>query len=210
MTKKVMADIFVAPKSGNKKVGKNTVEPHMNVLSSFCKNPQDISFQTQKPHEKIILFLRSHFITNLSWIIVSIVLIIVPLILVIFLNNTHLPFFSSEVTTRFTVVFILLYYLIVFSYVFLSFLSWFYNVFIVTTERILDIDYSDIVVHNMAETKLNHIEDVRYTQSGFIPSFIDYGNLFVQTAGTEENFEAFSIPKPAEATDIITQLTGKK
>lgn len=210
-----MTDIFVAPKKHNKQKGKNAEsilidQPHMNVLSSFCQNPQGVSFETQKGTESIILFLRSHFLTNLSWIIISIILVILPLIAALFLPNMHLGFLSSEVVSRFVTVFALFYYLIVFSYIFLSFLSWFYNVFIVTTERILDIDYSDIVVHNMAETKLNHIEDVRYTQSGFIPSFINYGNLFVQTAGTEENFEAFSIPKPREATDIITDLTGRK
>ena len=196
-----MADIFVAPKQN---------KPHMNILSSFCQNPQGVSFETQKDQELIILFLRSHFLTNLSWIFLIIVLIALPLIAGVILPNMHISFLASEVASRFVTVFALFYYLIVFSYIFLSFLSWFYNVFIVTTERILDIDYSDIVVHNMAETKLNHVEDVRYTQSGFIPSFINYGDLFVQTAGTEANFEASSIPRPREATDIITELTGKK
>mgnify|MGYP001611990973 FL=1 len=79
----------------------------------------------------------------------------------------------------------------------------------VTTERIVDIDYSDIVVHNIAVTSLTHVQDVNYTQSGFIPTFFNYGDLFVQTAGNEKNFEAMSIPKPREATHIIGDLTGK-
>lgn len=206
-----MTDIFVASKQDdNKKTMPISSEPHMNILSSFCQNPQGVSFETQKEEESIILFLRAHFLTNLSWIIISIILVILPLIATLFLPNMHLAFLSSEVASHFVTVFTLFYYLIIFSYIFLSFLNWFYNVFIVTTERILDIDCSDIVVHNIAETKLSHIEDVRYTQSGFIPSLVNYGDLFVQTAGTEENFEAFSIPKPIEATDIITNLTGKK
>lgn len=196
-----MTDLFVAPKQN--------IEPHMNVLSSFCQSPKGISFQTQKEKETIILFLRSHFITNLSWIIFTAILACLPLIVTLFLPLFKIDFLSSPAAARFSTIYALFYYLIIFSYAFISFLHWFYNVFIVTTERIVDIDYSDIVVHNMSQTKLNHIEDVTYTQSGFIPSFFNYGNLFVQTAGTEENFEAFSIPRPAEATDIITQLTGK-
>ncbi len=192
-----MADIFVAPKN-------------MSAFSSFCRNPKGISFQTQKQKESIVLFLRSYFVTNLSWIFLSIVLVILPMALAMFLPNMHISFLTSETASHFTTIFVLLYYLIVFSYIFLSFLTWFYNVFIVTTERIVDINYSDIVVHNMAETNLSHIEDVRYTQSGFIPSFFNYGDLFVQTAGTEENFKASSIPKPGEATDIITGLMEKK
>ncbi len=203
-----MADIFVAPKGKNKPLLNS--KSHMPILSSFCENPKGVSFQTQKSDEFIALFLRSHFLTNLSWIAIAIALVFLPIVLGAFLSNASFSFLSTPQIIHFTIVFVLFYYLIVFSYVFLSFLGWFYNVFIVTTERILDIDYSDIVVHNMAETKLSHIEDVKYTQSGFIPSFINYGDLFAQTAGTEENFEALSIPKPRQATDIITELTGKK
>jgi membrane protein YdbS with pleckstrin-like domain len=195
-----MADIFVAPKKN---------EPHMHTLSSFCKNPLDVHFQTQKPHETIILFLRSHFITNLSWIIFAVVLICLPLIITLFLPLFKIDFLSTPAASRFTIVFTLFYYLLIFSYIFVSFLHWFYNVFIVTSERVVDIDYSDIVVHNIAVASLSHVQDVNYTQSGFIPTFFNYGDLFVQTAGEEMNFEAFSIPKPREATHIIGDLTGK-
>lgn len=195
-----MKDIFVAPKQNGF---------HMNTLSSFCQNPTDVHFQTQKPHETIILFLRSHFITNISWIIFTVILICLPLTITLFLSLFKLGFLSSLIAARFTVIYVLFYYLMVFSYVFISFLHWFYNVFIVTSQRVVDIDYSDIVVHNIAITSLSHVQDVNYTQSGFIPTFFNYGNLFVQTAGDERNFEAFSIPKPREATHIIGDLTGK-
>jgi hypothetical protein len=75
---------------------------------------------------------------------------------------------------------------------------------------LIDIDYSDIVIHNIAVTSLTHAQDVNYTQSGFIPTFFNYGDLFIQTAGDERNFEAVSIPKPREATHIIGDLTGLK
>lgn len=182
----------------------------MHPLSSFSHYPKGITFQTQKKEEIIILFLRSHFLANLTWITISAILLFLPLVIALFLPNMQLGILNSAGISHYILVFVLFYYLIIFSYIFLSFLSWFYNVFIVTTERVLDIDYSDVVVHNMSETKLSHIEDVRYTQSGFIPSFLNYGNLFIQTAGTEMNFEAFSIPKPREATHIVSGLTEKK
>lgn len=196
-----MRDIFVAPKRNGH---------HMKILSSFCQNPADVHFQTQKTHETIILFLRSHFIINLSWILIAAVLTVLPLIILPFLSGFGLDFLSASPANRFTAVFTFFYYLLVFSYVFVSFLHWFYNVFIVTSERVVDIDYSDIVVHNIAVASLSHIQDVNYTQSGFISTFFNYGNLFVQTAGSEMNFEALSIPKPREATHIIGDLTGIK
>lgn len=197
-----MADIFVAPKKENTKI-------HMNFLSTFCHNPEGVQFQTQKTNETIILFLRSHFATNISWIILTVILIVLPILAIILLPIFRIDFFSSQIIVRFTIIYIIFYYLMVFSYIFVSFLHWFYNVFIVTSERVVDIDYSDIVVHNIAVTSLSHVQDVNYTQSGFIPTFFNYGDLFVQTAGNEMNFEAYSIPKPREATHIIGDLTGK-
>ena len=199
-------DIFVAPKT--KKNHPQNLE-HMSLLSSFCNFPKGVHFQTQKSHEEIILFLRSHFVTNISWIILSLFLLVLPVIIAAFLPNFGLDFLSTPIVNRFITVFTLFYYLMLFSYIFISFLHWFYNVFMVTSERVVDIDYSDIVVHNIAVASLTHVQDVNYTQSGFIPTFFNYGDLFVQTAGNERNFEALSIPKPREATHIIGDLTGK-
>lgn len=200
-----MNDIFVAPK--HTAFSKDI--KGMNLLSNFCKNPQGVHFQTQKPHESIILFLRSHFIINISWIAFSLFLFVLPIIISAFLPNLGLDFIYSPAANRFIIVFTLFYYLMFLSYLFVNFLHWFYNVFIVTTERVVDIDYSDIVVHNIAVTNLSHVQDVNYTQSGFIATFFNYGDLFVQTAGNERNFEALSIPRPREATHIIGELTGK-
>jgi hypothetical protein len=206
-----MKDIYVAPKQNKKEetTGK-IIEPHMNALSSFSQNPKDVSFQTQKEKESIILFLRSHFITNISWILITLSLIVVPMIILPLLSNFDLGILSIPIAFRLKIVLILFYYFLVFSYAFLNFLHWFYNVFIVTTERVVDIDYSSVVVHNIAVASLSHVQDVNCTQSGFIPTLLNYGNLFVQTAGEEINFEAFSIPKPREATHIIGDLTGIK
>jgi membrane protein YdbS with pleckstrin-like domain len=201
-----MADIFVAPK--NKKECKNIKKSHMHSLSSFSQAPDGISFQTQKEKEFIILFLRSHFITNLSWITISIVLVVLPFIIFAFLSRFSFDFLSTSAAEHFTLVFTLFYYLLIFSYMFVSFLHWFYNVFIVTSERVVDIDYSDVVVHNIAIASLSHVQDVNYSQSGFIPTLFNYGDLFIQTAGDEKNFEAYSVPKPREATHIIGDLTG--
>lgn len=119
-----------------------------------------------------------------------------------------IDFFSSNIVAHFITTYAVFYYLIVFSYILINFLTWFYNIFIVTADRIIDIRYSDIVIHNVSETNLHHIEDVRYSQSGVIPTLFNYGNLYAQTAGTTENFEARSIPKPKEATDVIASLIG--
>ena len=203
-----MTDIFIAPIKNNHRNRRPIEESHMHMLSSFSKNPHGLSFQAQKKNESIILFLRPHYLTNLPWVLLGILLFFFPLIITQVLPMLGIDFFSSNIVAHFIATYAMFYYLIVFSYVLINFLTWFYNIFIVTADRIIDIRYSDIVIHNVSETNLHHIEDVRYSQSGVIPTLFNYGNLYAQTAGATENFEARSIPRPKEATDIIASLIG--
>jgi len=206
-----MTDIFIAPKQNKKKKIKNEItEPHMNFFSSFCVNPRGLAFQAQKKDESIVLFLRPYYLTNLPWVLFGIFLIFLPLIIAKIFPMFGINFFSSGIVSHFAITYIVFYYLMIFSYLLISFLTWFYNIFILTADRIVDITYSDIVVYNVSETKLTHVEDVGYSQTGVIPTLFNYGNLSAQTAGEMENFEARSIPNPKEATDIIASLIGKE
>ncbi len=51
------------------------------------------------------------------------------------------------------------------------------------------------------------MEDVTAKSGGFFASIFNFGNVFVQTAGTEVNLEFHNIPRPAEVTRIINSLT---
>lgn len=212
-----MQDIFVSPHHSKKEdspIVHQAIEPelitkhHAHLFSSFCTIPDDVHFENQQENEKILLFLRRHFITNISWIFIAIILTLIPVLIPFLfpLLNLNISFVPTGLIT----ISFLFYYLAIFSYALVSFMTWFYNIFIVTEQRVVDIDYSNTVIHNVAETKMSHIQDVNYTQVGFISSIFNYGNVFVQTAGSEVNFEAMSAPNPREATKIIANLIGGK
>lgn len=182
----------------------------MGMLATFCINPVGVTFATQEADETILLFLRRHFITNFPWIFSTIVLFLIPPILQILAQAgiTILPF--PPLPFKFVFVFFLLYYLIVFGFAFINFITWFYNISLITTKRIVDIDYSDIVYRNVAVTKLELIEDVNYIQTGVIRSLFNYGDVFAQTAGEREHFDFLAVPKPAEVVHIVQDLIGEK
>ena len=73
----------------------------------------------------------------------------------------------------------------------------------------VDVDYSDIIHHDIAITKLSNIEDIRYVQTGALRTFFNFGDVYAQTAGESENFEALAVPQPAYATELIGNLIGK-
>src|SRR5258708_1404507 len=111
-------------------VAEPPVEHHFHALASFCENPGTIAFETQEPDEKILLFLRRHFITNVPWIITTIFFLLLPFILNAVFIRTDFSF--SFIPSGFITVVVVFYYLIVFAYAFTSFLTWFYNISFVT------------------------------------------------------------------------------
>ena len=157
--------------------------------------------------ETVKLFVRRHVITNLPWIVTTIVLLLIPVLIQILLTLTATPL--PPLPNNFITIFLLFYYLITFTYAFISFLDWFYNIIIITNTEIIDIDYADVIYHDVAATNVNLVEDVNYTQVGFIRGLFNFGDVFVQTAGGKENIEALAIPQPARIARIILDFIGK-
>lgn len=213
-----MPDVFVAPSRQNPRKAQPTppithappvlsASAHTTLFAAFCQDPTDVSFQTQEPNEQVLLFIRRHFVTNVPWIVFTIALASIPLIFLFGMPQSASPL--SFLPQEFSLVGIVFFYAALFGYAFVNFMTWYYNIGIVTNQRVVDIDFSDIVYHDVAQTKLNLIDDVNYTQSGFIRTFFNYGDVFIQTAGGKENLEFLAVPTPARATHILANLIGK-
>lgn len=182
------------------------LERRVHIFSSFCKNPQGISFRNQEKDEKILLFLRRSMITNIRWIITSFFLLILPLFVLPFVNLSQPILFLP---TRYIMLTISLYYLLIFSYIYVNYITWYFNISLVTNIRVLDIDFSGLIYKNIAATKISLVQDVSFTQIGVLRTFFDFGDVFVQTAGTLENFDFNAVPQPENAVHIIEDLIGK-
>lgn len=169
------------------------------AMSAFCAYPKSVSFSGEETSEVIILFLRQHVVTNVPWIVLTLILLIAPLaILPILLSFGAIPPLGLGVN----LVLLVGWYLGVFTYAFLNFLYWYFNVYIVTNQRIIDVDWYSVVNHDTKFTQIAMIQDVSASQFGVIPGLFDFGNVRIETAGTEPNLEFERIPHP--------QLVAKK
>jgi len=79
----------------------------------------------------------------------------------------------------------------------------------VTNERVVDIDFAYLLVQEVSATRITQIEDVTYRRIGVLATLFDYGNVFVQTAGTEANIEFLGIPQPKRVAQILIDLLGQ-
>jgi len=181
---------------------------NVHLFSSLCQYPNDITFQNQESGEKVLLFIRRAFITNFGWILAGAFFLVLPLIFSVF--KQFIPFSLNLIPVGFIVIFVLFYYLIVLTYLYISFITWYFNISLVTDRRIVDVDFSNLVYKNVASTKLNLVQDVSFSQVGAIRTFFDYGDILVQTAGTMDNFEFNAAPQPENVVHIIGDLIGRR
>lgn len=179
----------------------------IHLFTAFCEQPNGVTFEDQEENEKIILLLRKSFFTNISWIFFTVILVIIPLVLFQAVHFVNASFIS--LSPAYIFVLISLYYLVVASYAFISFITWYFNLSLITSQRVVDIDFSDLVYKNIAETKLTLVQDVSYTQTGVLRTMFDFGDVLIQTAGTVDNFNLFAVPNPDRIEEIVESLIGK-
>ena len=185
----------------------NKDHSHNHLITSYCEKPTGVNFADRLGDEVLLLFLRKHFITNVPWIVSAIALSLVPLILVGLAGLGVLPI--NFLPPVYITMIILLYYFFIAGFIFVHYLTWFYNIGLVTNQRIIDIDFSSLVFENVDATKLTQVEDVGYKQVGIIRSIFDYGDVHLHTAGPSANFEFFAAPHPERIINIINDLIGK-
>lgn len=173
--------------------------PSTNALAAYCPKPVNARFESQGEAEHIILLLRRHPVTNVPWMVLTIVLAVAPVLL------KFVPFFTLF-PSQFYMITILGWYMLVFAYALEKFLSWFFNVMIITDERIVDIDFENLIYKRISSGKIDNVEDVTSATGGFLRSLLNFGTVTVQTAATEQEFEFIDIPHPDRVVTLMNEL----
>lgn len=178
--------------------------PHSKAhfYTAYCEYPTNVTFPDQDPDEEIALLIRRHFVTNVPWIAVAAVAFFIPIASPFFISL--LPFLKISAITQTAAL--LFYYLALFGYILVNFSIWYFHTSLITTKRIIDMDLDNILSKHVAETRIDLVQDVSYTQIGAIRSVFNYGDVFVQTAGTLANIEFDKAPKPAMIAKILGDL----
>lgn len=84
------------------------------------------------------------------------------------------------------------------------------NTVIITNERLIDHAQLGFFNRKVSELDAARIQDVSAHTNGFIETFLDFGDVKVQTAAVENHFIFHTIPKPEKVKDIVMELTKPK
>lgn len=175
------------------------------LFKSSIENADKCIVEGQDPDEITKYVYRRSFITNFDWIFVTILLLLTPPF-----ANTILAFARGDIEELITPFFAftlnVFWYLFTFGFAFQNFLNWFFNLYIITNKRIIDIDFVGFLYKNISETSLDNIEDVTSTVRGALRIIFNYGTVTIQTAGQQREFEFTDVAYPSKVRDIIADI----
>lgn len=162
------------------------------------------------PDEKVIKIFRRDIFILLTKIFYFICLAIFPLLFFFLLLKIKPDVLSGEISYPLIVLIASAYYLFTWCFFFFLFIDYYLDVGIITSERIIDIKQQGFFSRIISEQKLSQIQDVTSETHGIIPTLLKYGNVFVQSAGTQQRFSFFQIPNPDQIRDLIIKLSQSK
>ena len=175
-----------------------------NPLAVFAQAPIGVSFDTQEEDEKIILLLRAHIITLFPAFVFILLFLFLPIFaptLLLVVGIDILRFLSSGQIFWLYVV----WYLFVAGFAFYKFIFWYFNVYLLTNERIIDFDFRGILDKETEYATLEHIEDVSPRVKGFFRTLFNFGDVFIQTAAERPEFKFRAVENPEEVARTIME-----
>lgn len=176
-----------------------------NPLAMFALQPVGVSFDEQDEGEDIILLLRAHIVTLVPDLLEVVVLFVLPFVAVPI--GSAIGFDLRATFSGGQIVLLLLsWYLFLFGFVFYKFIYWYFNVYLLTNERVVDFDFKGIVDQKTSYAYLRQVQDVSPSVVGFFGTFFHFGNVFIETAGEKPEFDFMSVARPDDvAREILEQ-----
>lgn len=153
------------------------------IWRSLAACPPDIKFEAQNDGEQVLLLMRKHPVMNLWWIALTAMLFGVPL----FWGEFPL---ISDVSVMVRLSLVVFWYLGLAFFAIQNLLLWFYNIYIVTDERVIDVDFFGLLYKNINATQIRRIQDVNYSQVGMLSSVFNFGNVVIQTASEQRSADS--------------------
>lgn len=162
-------------------------------------------FPNQKPNEYVLMFLRRHWITVLKIIVINLCLAAMPIVFYIGLA-TYSNFFENDGVVAIFTLLASAMYLFIILYAFANFVDYYLDTWMVTNQRIINIEQKGLFARVISEKDLGKMQDITSEVKGFWATLLDYGDVHIQTAGETERFIFRQVPFADEVARRISNL----
>jgi len=154
-------------------------------------------------NEEVLIFLRRHWFVMFLNSLFFILLMALPFVIFWLTPQALADYIADTAWQGILVMFFGGYYMLMWLFFFASLVDYYLDVWIVTNERIIDIQQISLFKHVVAEQRIVRVQDVTSSVQGIIPTFLNYGNVNIQTAGEMERFSFQQVPDPEGVKKII-------
>ncbi len=161
----------------------------------------------QKAYEKIEYLLRRHPITFIPIGALFLVLSSVPVVLYFLAENIFPDFIHGAIIFPLAVLLASIYYLSIYLFFYAQFIDFYLDLWIVTNDRIVDIEQHGLFSRTISEVDLYRVQDVTVEVHGIIATLFKYGNITVKTASSNINIIFYNVHKPNEVRQALIQLS---
>ncbi|HRZ95446.1 MAG TPA: PH domain-containing protein [Candidatus Moranbacteria bacterium] len=173
------------------------------------RNYKNFHFEGQKSDEQILIVLHRFWFDILSQFFV-----IFAMLFILIGSFIWLPLFFPELQNESARKFFLFlentFFMLLWIISFLVWIDYYFDVWIVTDRRIVNIEQKGLFSRTISELELEKVQDITTNVHGVIPTFLNYGDLQVQTAAEQEKFLFHNIPDPYSVKDLIMNLQKKQ
>lgn len=160
----------------------------------------------QKSYEKVKFILRRHPITFVPHIILFVASLAVPALVYLMISNIYPQLFDNEALYATIVIIGSIYYLSALLFGYTNFIDLYLDVWIVTNDRIVDIEQFGLFSRTISELDLFRIQDVTTDTHGFFATIFKYGNVTVKTASTNMSLVFKNVPDPNKIRMALLKL----
>ncbi len=160
----------------------------------------------QKSYEEIKKVVRRDKIILFGYMFFYSALFLAPVILYFLFQYYLAAIWASYVWRPVLILSLSIYYLSCWVFLFTAFLDYYLDAWIITNDRLMNIEQHGIFGRVISELDLYKIQDTTSEVKGILPSVFGYGNIHVQTAGETKRFELKQIPNPHEVRKLIMDM----
>ncbi len=163
----------------------------------------------QKSYERVVFQLHRHWVTFIPMIVLFFVLLFVPVILYLLISNLIPYLLENQSMFAITILSASIYYIWTYLFFYVHFIDYYLDTWIVTNDRIVDIEQNGLFNRETTEFDLYRIQDVTANITGIVATFFRYGDVIITTASSNANIVFKNISKPNHVREELIRLADE-
>ncbi len=155
------------------------------------------------PDEEVVHIARKHVFILVKEMVGVILFATIPFVLLVLFGG-----FIYDVAL--VGVSVCVWLLVVWMFLFTIWTNYYLDVWVVTNKRILDIDQITLFRRRVSTLGMKSVQDIRVEKDGILQDLFNYGDLYVQSAGSEKRFLLIEgVRHPNDVRNIILHEVDK-